>query len=111
MKELKLQPGYGTKERHSKNVFLSAKNVKALKDMAPPRCRTAAVNLSVELLHALVTGNPPELDEFGERLEAALPDTMDAYELGVNLRDLAYAVERAGLQRETAGEEERELEV
>jgi len=97
---LNLKPGIGTKEFFSKNVAISAANVEALEEIAPPRCRTAAVNLGIAVLHAIVSGNPAALGEIGTRLYLALPDTMSADQLCTNLDKLSRSIKWAKLWNE-----------
>ena len=98
----------GTKGRGSILINLDAYTAAKVNALSKSRCRTAVVILAIQLLHALVTGNPPELNEIGERLEMALPGTVNAEQFRANLIGLACAVERAQLRRLAAEEEVRE---
>jgi len=98
----------GTKERGSFLINVDADTAAKVDALSRSRCRTAVVILAIQLLHATVTGDPAELDEIGERLYPALPDTMNAARLRANQDGLACAVERAELRRLAAEEEVRE---
>ena len=107
--ELDLERAVWTKERGSILVNLDADTAAKVNALSKSRCRTAVVILAIQSLHAIISGDCNEIDEIGERLEMALPGTVDATQLRANLDGLACAVERAKLRRLEAEKEYEKL--